>query len=99
MNSPAATMSAARRFRGSDERPPVQAAVARHGILLRQWFMRKLARSYNVSHSTISRLGTVITAKAGMMTLDRQQLIRARAYAIWEEDGRPYGKALEADRK
>src|SRR5262249_23708239 len=28
------------------------------------------------------------------MTLDRQQLIRARAYAMWEEDGRPDGKAL-----
>jgi hypothetical protein len=28
------------------------------------------------------------------MTLDRQQLIRARAYAIWEENGHPDGKAL-----
>jgi len=28
------------------------------------------------------------------MTLNRQQLVRTRAYAIWEEDGRPRGKAL-----
>jgi Protein of unknown function (DUF2934) len=27
-------------------------------------------------------------------TVDRQQLIRGRAYAIWEEEGRPDGKAL-----
>ena len=36
-----------------------------------------------------------VLVEEGKMTADPQQAIRERAYALWEQDGRPDGKALE----
>lgn len=35
------------------------------------------------------------SSKEGGMSQDHDEIIRARAYALWEEEGRPDGRAVE----